>query len=107
MNLSVILFSFFEIEVAALMELLNFMYNNTLSMATHSSLVDILMVADKFEVASCVQYCSQQPRKLPMTLDFAFSYIERPCGALHVDALQQYTVLVKQFIAVQFRDVYK
>lgn len=107
MNLSVILFSLSEIEVAALMELLKFMYNNTLSMATHSSLVDILMVADKFEVASCVQYCSQQLSKLPMTLDFAFSYMERPYSALHVDALQQYTGLVKQFIAVQFRDLHK
>lgn len=89
------------------MELLNFMYNNTLSMATHSSLVDILIVADKFEVASCMQYCREQLKKLPITLDFAFSYMARPYSALHVDALRQLTVLVKQFIAAQFRDIDK
>ncbi|WOH12239.1 hypothetical protein DCAR_0831741 [Daucus carota subsp. sativus] len=87
-------------EVPALMELLKFMYTNTLTTATHAGLLDILLVADKFEVASCMRYCSQQLSKLPMTCDFAHRYMDLPYSILHVDALQQLTDSVKQFIAV-------
>lgn len=107
MSLSIILFSFVEIEVPALMELLKFMYTNTLTTATHAGLLDILLVADKFEVASCMRYCSQQLSKLPMTCDFAHRYMDLPYSILHVDALQQLTDSVKQFIAVQFREIDK
>lgn len=83
------------------------MYDNTLSTDTHSGLVNILLVADKFEVVSCMRYCSQQLSKLPMTCDFALRYMDLPYSVLHVDALQQLTDLVKQFIAVKFRDIDK
>ncbi|KAK1378165.1 Atpob [Heracleum sosnowskyi] len=94
-------------EEAALMELLNSMYINTLSTATHSGLLNLLMAADKYEVVSCMQmqYCSHHLSKLSMTCDLAVSYMNLPCSLLHVDALQQLTDLVKQFIVDQFKDI--
>lgn len=89
------------------MDLLNFMYHNTLSTAAHSRLVDILLVADKFEVASCMRYCSQLLSELPITREFALRYMDLPYSVLHVDALQQLTNLVKLYIAVEFRDIDK
>ena len=47
-----ILFFTYGTEEAALMELLNFMYSNTLTATTAPALLDVLMAADKFEVAS-------------------------------------------------------
>ncbi|KAK1378173.1 POZ/BTB containing G-protein 1 [Heracleum sosnowskyi] len=92
-------------EEAALMELLNFMYKNSLSTTTLSSLLDILMAADKYDVVSCTLYCSQQLSKLPMDCDLAFSYMDLPSSVLQAVELQQLTNSVKQFIAVQFRNI--
>ncbi|KAK1369933.1 BTB/POZ domain-containing protein POB1-like [Heracleum sosnowskyi] len=94
-------------EEASLMELLNFMYNNTLSKTTLSSLLDILMLADKYDVASCMRYCSQQLSKLPMTCNFALSLLDLPSSVLQDVALQQLTHSAKQFIAFQFRNMKK
>ncbi|KAL8103144.1 BTB/POZ domain-containing protein At2g46260-like [Apium graveolens] len=94
-------------EEASLMELLNFMYKNSLSTTTLSSLLDILVAADKYDVESCMQYCSQQLSKLPMDCDLAFSYIDLPASVLQAVALQQLTNSAKQFIAGQFRHLEK
>ncbi|THG10637.1 BTB/POZ domain-containing protein POB1-like [Camellia sinensis] len=64
-------------EEAALMELLNFMYSNTLSTTSAPALLDVLMAADKFEVASCMRYCSRLLRNLPMTPESALLYLPR------------------------------
>ncbi|KAK1378170.1 hypothetical protein POM88_024914 [Heracleum sosnowskyi] len=76
-------------------------------MVTPSSLLHILLAADKFEVASCVQYCIQLLIKLPMTCDIALSCLDLPSCVSHADALQQLTDLAKQYIAVHFRDIEK
>ncbi|KAK1378168.1 BTB/POZ domain-containing protein POB1-like [Heracleum sosnowskyi] len=94
-------------EEAALMELLNYMYKNSLSTTTLSSLLDILIAADKYDVVSCMQYCSQQLSKHPMDCDLAFSYMNFPSSVLQAVALQQLTNSAKQFIGVQFRNIAK
>ncbi|KAK1378182.1 BTB/POZ domain-containing protein POB1 [Heracleum sosnowskyi] len=91
-------------EETALMELLNFMYNNTLTTTRPSVLLDIFMAADKFEVASCIQYCSQRLNKLPMTCEFALSCLDRLSSVLLSDAFQRLADSAKQFIAVTFND---
>ncbi|KAK9051504.1 hypothetical protein SSX86_028131 [Deinandra increscens subsp. villosa] len=42
-------------EEAAFMELLKFMHSNTLTVTTAQAVLDILMAADKFNVASCIR----------------------------------------------------
>ncbi|KAF9614552.1 hypothetical protein IFM89_019299 [Coptis chinensis] len=94
-------------EEAALMELLSFMYSNTLSATTAPALLDILMAADKYEVASCMRYCSRVLRNLPMTPDSALLYLELPSSILMAEAVQPLTDAAKQYLAARYKDVTK
>ncbi|KAA8520905.1 hypothetical protein F0562_011578 [Nyssa sinensis] len=94
-------------EEAALMDLLNFMYSNTLSATMPSALLDVLMAADKFEVASCMRYCSQLLRNLPMTCESALLYLDLPSSVLMAEAVQPLTDAAKQFLAARYKDITK
>ncbi|KAF8379644.1 hypothetical protein HHK36_029087 [Tetracentron sinense] len=95
------------VEEAALMELLNFMYRNTLSTTTAPALLDVLMAADKFEVASCMRYCSRLLRNLPMTPESALLYLELPSSVLMAEAVQPLTDTAKQYLAARYKDITK
>ncbi|KAK6142758.1 hypothetical protein DH2020_023106 [Rehmannia glutinosa] len=92
-------------EEAALMELLNFMYSSTLSANTAPALLDVLMAADKFEVASCMRHCSRLLRNLPMTPESALLYLDLPFGILMAEAVQPLTDAAKQFLAARYKDI--
>ncbi|XP_076944837.1 BTB/POZ domain-containing protein POB1-like [Bidens hawaiensis] len=94
-------------EEAALMELLSFMYNNQLTVTTPRELLDVLMAANKFEVALCMRYCSHLLRNLPMTPESALSYLELPPYLLMSEAVKPLTVAAKQFLAVRYKDITK
>ncbi|KAJ7962508.1 BTB/POZ domain-containing POB1-like protein [Quillaja saponaria] len=94
-------------EEAALMELLNFMYSNTLSTTMAPALLDVLMAADKFEVASCMRYCSRLLRKMPMTPESALLYLELPSSVLMAEAVQPLTDAAKQYLAARYKDITK
>ncbi|KAD7116976.1 hypothetical protein E3N88_04244 [Mikania micrantha] len=87
-------------EEAALMELLYFIYRNNLTVATAPALLDVLMAADKFEVASCMRYCSHLLTNLPMTPESALHYLDLPSSVLMAEAVQSLIVAAKQFLAV-------
>ncbi|KAL2490299.1 BTB/POZ domain-containing protein POB1 [Abeliophyllum distichum] len=94
-------------EEAALMELLNFMYSNTLTTTTAPALLDVLMAADKFQVASCMRYCSRLLRNLPMTPESALIYLDLPSSVLMAEAVQPLTDAAKQFLAARYKDISK
>ncbi|CAE6078863.1 unnamed protein product [Arabidopsis arenosa] len=94
-------------EEAALMELLNFMYSNAVSVTTAPALLDVLMAADKFEVASCMRYCSRLLRNMPMTPESALLYLELPSSVLMAKAVQPLTDAAKQFLAARYKDITK
>ncbi|KAL5727141.1 Boi protein [Ranunculus cassubicifolius] len=94
-------------EEAALMELLNFIYTSTLTTTSAPALLDILMAADKYEVASCMRHCSRILRNLPMTPDSALLYLELPSSILMADAVQPLTDAAKQFLAARYKDITK
>lgn len=94
-------------EEAALMELLNFMYSNSLSVTTAPALLDVLMAADKYEVASCMRYCSRQLRTLPMTPESALLFLELPSSVLMAEAVQSLTDAAKQYLAARYKDITK
>lgn len=89
------------------MELLNFMYRNTLSINTARAILDVLMAADKFEVASCMRYCSRLLRKLPMTPESALLYLDLPTSVLLGEAVLPLTEAAKQFLATRYKDITK
>ncbi|KAK4787785.1 hypothetical protein SAY86_011618 [Trapa natans] len=94
-------------EEAPLMELLNFMYSGTLSAATAPALLDILMTADKFEVASCMRYCTRMLQNLPMTPEYALLYLELPSSVLMGEAVQPLIDTAKQYLASRYKDINK
>ena len=94
-------------EEAALMELLNFMYSNTLSTTSAPALLDVLMAADKFEVASCMRYCSRLLRNTPMTPESAMLYLELPSSVLMADAVLPLTDAARQYLASRYKDMTK
>ncbi|CDY42028.1 BnaC04g01060D [Brassica napus] len=94
-------------EEGALMELLNFVYSNSLTVTTAPALLDVLMAADKFEVASCMRYCSRLLRNMPMTPDSALLYLDLPSTVLMAEAVQPLTDAAKQFLASRFKDITK
>ncbi|KAG5626636.1 hypothetical protein H5410_011854 [Solanum commersonii] len=94
-------------EEAALMELLNFMYSNKLTTNTAPALLDVLMAADKFEVASCMRHCSRQLRNLPMTPESALLYLELPSSILMAEAVKPLTDAAEQFLAAKYKDITK
>ena len=89
------------------MDLLSFMYSNTLQRTTPTALLDVLMAADKYEVASCMRYCSRLLRSLPMTCQSALRYLDLPSTVLMADTVQQLTDAAKQFLAARFKDLIK
>ncbi|GLT84705.1 hypothetical protein SLE2022_029220 [Rubroshorea leprosula] len=94
-------------EEAALMELLNFMYSSTLSVTTAPALLDVLMAADKFEVASCMRHCSRLLRNMPMTPESALLYLDLPSSVLMAEAVQPLTDAARQYLAVRYKDITK
>ncbi|KAG1346482.1 BTB/POZ domain-containing protein POB1 [Cocos nucifera] len=94
-------------EEAALMELLSFMYSGKLSTTSPEFLLDVLMAADKFEVVSCMRYCSHLLRSLPMNKDSALLYLELPSSVSMASAVQPLTDAAREFLAASFKDLTK
>lgn len=89
------------------MELLNFMYSNSLTVTAAPAVLDVLLAADKFEVASCMRYCSRLLRNLPMTPESALVYLELPSSVLMAEAVQPLTDAAKQFLSIRYKDITK
>ncbi|MED6217973.1 Boi protein [Stylosanthes scabra] len=94
-------------EEAALMQLLNFMYSNTLTNTSAPAVLDVLMAADKFQVASCMRHCSQLLRNMPMTPDSALLYIDLPSSVKMAEAIQPLCDAAKLFLADRYKDISK
>ncbi|MFS8026413.1 putative chromatin remodeling & transcription regulator BTB-POZ family [Helianthus anomalus] len=82
-------------EEASLMELLKFMYSNNLTVTSALAVLDVLMVANKFDVASCMRHCSRLLRNLPMTPESVLVYLDLPSSILTAEAFQSLAVAVK------------
>jgi len=80
------------------MELLNFMYSSTVNATSPPAVLDVLIAADKFEVASCMQYCSRLLQKIPMTPETALLYLELPSSLLMADTVQPLIEAAKQYL---------
>ncbi|KAE8037097.1 hypothetical protein FH972_009720 [Carpinus fangiana] len=93
-------------EEAALMELLKFMYGNTLSITTVSGLLDVVVVADKFAVASCVSYCCTKLLEMPNKLEAALLFLELPSCILMGEEVRHWTDTAKRYLAC-YKDLAK
>jgi len=89
------------------MELLSFIYSGKLTTNQPTLLLDILMIADKFEVVSCMRHCSHLLRCLPMTTESALLYLDLPSSISMATAVQQLTDAAKEFLANKYKDLTK
>ncbi|XP_011629420.1 BTB/POZ domain-containing protein POB1-like [Amborella trichopoda] len=82
-----------------------FTYFGMISTNDLALLLDLLVVADKFEVASCVHHCSKLLGSLPMTRECAIKYLEHPYRM--IDAIRPLVVVSKQYLAKQYQDLFE
>ncbi|KAL4203764.1 hypothetical protein AMTRI_Chr01g105510 [Amborella trichopoda] len=85
--------------------ILQFTYFGMISTNDLALLLDLLVVADKFEVASCVHHCSKLLGSLPMTRECAIKYLEHPYRM--IDAIRPLVVASKQYLAKQYQDLFE
>jgi hypothetical protein len=83
------------------------MYSGKLNTTSPTHILDVLMAADKFEVASCMRYCSQMLRSLPMTTESALLYLDLPSSISIAAAVQPLTDAAKEYLANKFKDLTK
>ncbi|KAK1321052.1 BTB/POZ domain-containing protein POB1 [Acorus calamus] len=85
-------------------ELLHFMYSGKFSstdLSDHHSLLDILILADKYEVIQCMKYCVQLLLKLPMTQESVRFYLELPSSvSTNIEVQQLMDASKKHLVAV-------
>ncbi|KAJ0444845.1 putative chromatin remodeling & transcription regulator BTB-POZ family [Helianthus annuus] len=94
-------------QEVSLMELLKFMYSNNLTVTAASDVLDVLLTAEKFDVASCTRYCGRLLRTLTMTPESVLVYLDLPSTILMTEAFQPLTIATKQFYVVYFKDMTK
>ena len=83
------------------------MYCNTLSATQATALLDVLLVADKFKVASCMRYCSRLLRNIQLTCESALLFLDIPSNILMAEAVQPLTDAAKHFLAVKYKEISK
>lgn len=90
------------------MELLNFIYCGTLVNSTTTAVIlDILKVADKFEVTSCIRQCVPMLQSMTMTLEAASLFLSLPSCLQMFDAVQQLVKDAKGFLRNHFSQMMK
>ncbi|KAD4982813.1 hypothetical protein E3N88_19484 [Mikania micrantha] len=94
-------------EELAFMELLNFMYNNNLRVTNASDVLDVLITANKYDVASCMEHCSRSLKNLSMTPESLLVYLDLPSTVLMSEAFLPLTVAARQFYVVHYKDMTK
>lgn len=94
-----------QAEETPLMDLLQFMYSGRVQANTTSTVLDVLMAADKYEVATCMRHCSRLLRNLPMTPESALLYLDLPSSILLAEAVQPLTDAARTFLATRYKDI--
>ncbi|KAL8556665.1 hypothetical protein ACS0TY_004202 [Phlomoides rotata] len=92
------------LEEASLMDLLKYVYSNNLPNSLNG-LLDLLVRADKFEVASCLRDCTRSLQNLPMTYESASLYLDLPPSLLVSPIIEPLTDAAKQFLIANFKDL--
>ncbi|RHN62377.1 putative chromatin remodeling & transcription regulator BTB-POZ family [Medicago truncatula] len=78
-------------EEAPVIALLKFMNTNILNVTSPLVFLEVLVAADKFEVASCLRHCNQLLLSISMTLEFVLPYLDLPSSVLMDDGVQPLT----------------
>lgn len=102
-----IFFSFTVTEEDALIDILRYIYTGKLTSTSASELLTVLIIADRFEVFSCMGYCSRLLCKLPMTLEFAINSLELPCSVSIATSVQPLIDAAKEYLVDRYMNILK
>ncbi|XP_024380930.1 BTB/POZ domain-containing protein At2g46260 isoform X2 [Physcomitrium patens] len=94
-----------QAEETPLMDLLQFMYSGRVQANTPSTVLEVLMAADKYEVATCMRYCSRLLKNMPMTSESALLYLDLPSSILLAEAVQPLTEAARTYLANHYKDI--
>ncbi|CAH8323978.1 unnamed protein product [Eruca vesicaria subsp. sativa] len=95
-------------EEEAVMELLNFMYTNSLSSVTEvPALLRVLMASQKFEVTSCMEYCTRVLLNIPMTLPNVFLILRLPSSLLRAESVRPLIYATMDYLIMYYKDISK
>lgn len=89
------------------MDLLKFMYINTFSARTSITLVDVVMVADKFEVVLCMRYCICFHLNQHISTEIALHILDLPCIMKMDDEVLPLKNVAKLFLTEHFKGIIK
>ncbi|KAG5590709.1 hypothetical protein H5410_041223 [Solanum commersonii] len=87
------------------MDFLKFMHCSTLSTTTPTGLLDVLLAADKFEVASCMRYYNNEMEKQQVMTELALLFLDLPFKIPMVDAVRPLIDVARLFLVLYFRDI--
>ncbi|KAK1311454.1 BTB/POZ domain-containing protein POB1 [Acorus calamus] len=94
-------------EKDALMELLKFIYSKKLPpeiVASIPSLLGILMVADKYDVSSCVRHCTCLLLELDMNLDTATYCLEIYSNVSASQVIKPISKAAQEFLVARYKE---
>eukprot|EP00245_Coleochaete_scutata_P009279 TRINITY_DN3009_c0_g1_i1.p1 TRINITY_DN3009_c0_g1~~TRINITY_DN3009_c0_g1_i1.p1 ORF type:complete len:575 (-),score=130.09 TRINITY_DN3009_c0_g1_i1:768-2492(-) len=99
-------------EKEPLLDLLQFMYSGKLKASTPMAVLEVLTLADKFEVVSCIRHCSQLLKDMPMTVESSLLYLDLPstvqqADTVLADAVRVLTNAAADFLVERFKDLNK
>jgi hypothetical protein len=88
---------YFNPEEIAFKDILQYMYSGALRARLPKELLDVLIGADKFEVTSCVDWCTSALQNSPMSMETATVCIDLPQPLLTHDSVQSLLARAKEF----------
>eukprot|EP00850_Spirogloea_muscicola_P000843 SM000003S11088 [mRNA] locus=s3:848473:851787:+ [translate_table: standard] len=94
-------------EEEALLDMLQCMYEGRVKASSPAAVLDVLMIADKLQVVSCIRHCSKLLRDMPMTVPQALLYLDLPVSVRQAKAVQSLMDAARAFLASHFRDLSK
>ncbi|KQJ91556.1 BTB/POZ domain-containing protein POB1 isoform X1 [Brachypodium distachyon] len=91
-----------EAEEMPLQHLLSFMYGEEILTTDPAHIIGILMVADKYQVLSCVTHCSELLTTCPISTEVALLYLNLDCSI--PTALEPAKDAAKKFLCNKYQD---
>jgi len=98
---------YFNPEEIAFKDILQYMYSGALRARLPKELLDVLIVADKFGVTSCVDWCSSALEHSPISMETLLLYIDLPSPLLTNESVESLVYMAKLHLVYQFADIEK
>ncbi|GBG65902.1 hypothetical protein CBR_g54193 [Chara braunii] len=94
-------------EESALMDMLEFTFTGKVKAQSSQDLLDVLLMADRFQVDACTHHCTKLLNEFDLTVEDRLQFLNLPVAVQETDAVKSLIEGAKEHIAVHFRDLHK